>query len=223
MKLSLDNITKNFQPIHKDGYIFIAIAGFFALIFNAAAPVLGFIGFLVTIWCAFFFRNPSRYVPQGKGLVVSPADGLVTEITKSKPPIELDIPLDRDFTKITIELGMFDSHINRCPISGIVERIENQEGKDKHTHILFKTNDDYLVSVTQTANGYSSKISNFIKEGRNLQTGDRIGIIRFCTKLEIYLPEGINPKVAIGQKMIAGETILADIKDNYEALEAKEV
>lgn len=223
MKLNLETFTKNIQPIHKDGYIFIAIAGFLALILNAFAPVLGFIGFLITIGLAFFFRNPSRYVPQGKGLFVSVADGYVTEIIKSKPPVELDIPLDRDFTKITIEIGFFDSHINRCPISAIVERIENQEGKDKHTHILFKTDDDYLFPITQSAAGYSSNISNFIKEGKNLQTGEKIGIVRFCTKVDIYLPEGINPKVAIGQKMVAGETIIADIKDNYEALEAKEV
>jgi phosphatidylserine decarboxylase len=223
MKISLEYITKNFQPIHKEGYIYIAISAFLALILNAVAPFLGLIGFIITIWCAIFFRNPSRYVPQGKGFIVCPADGLVSEITKSKPPVELDIPLDRDFTKITVELGLLDSHIVRCPATSIVDRIENLENKDKSSFILFKTDDDYIIPVAQYSYGYSSKITSFIKEGKNLQTGERIGIIRFCSKMEIYLPEGINAKVAIGQKMVAGETIIADIKDNNEALEAKEV
>lgn len=235
MKLNVDMINKFIHPIHKDGYVFIGICGFFALILNAISSFLGFIGLVIFVWCIYFFRNPSRFVPQGKGLVIAPADGVVVDVCSGRPPAELDIPLDRSFTRVSIYLSLFDVHIQRTPVAGIVDRVEYNPGKfinaakekssddNERNSILIKTDDGYIIPVVQIAGYISRRIVCWVKEGTMCEAGERFGLIRFGSRVDIYLPEGIASKVAIGQRMTAGETIIADLKENGETIEVKEV
>ncbi len=235
MKLNLDSINKHLHPIHKDGYIFIALFGFFALLLNAISSFLGAIGLVLTVWCVYFFRNPARFVPQNKGLVVAPADGLVVDVCKARPPAELDIPLDREFIKVSTYLSVFDVHLQRVPISGAIDRVEYNKGKfinavkdkasddNERNSITIKTDDGFIIPVVQIAGYVSRRISCWVKEGKQVETGERYGIIRFGSRVDIYLPEGIMPKVAVGQRMVGGETIIADISTHGDALEAKEI
>ena len=233
--MNLDFLNKYIHPIHKDGYIFIAIFAFAALLLNSISDFLGMIGFILTIWCVYFFRNPNRFVPQKEGLVVSPSDGTIVDVCKSKPPAELDIQVDRDYMRISIYLGVFDMHIQRAPIAGIVDRVEYNPGKflsaaeekasddNERNSILIKTSDDVLIPVVQIAGYISRRIVCWAGEGKKLDAGERYGMIRFGSRVDIYLPEGVAPQVGIGQKMIAGETVIADLNNDEEAIEVQEI
>ncbi len=235
MKFNLESLNNHIHPIHKDGYIFIALAGFIALLLNAMSSFLGFFGLVGFIWCIFFFRNPNRYVPQEKGLIVAPADGLVVDVCRAKPPAELDIPLDREFTRVSIYLSIFDMHIQRTPIAGIIDRIEYNKGKfssamkekasddNERNSLIIKTEDGYVIPVVQIAGYVTRRILCWVKEGSKCETGERFGMIRFGSRVDIYLPEGVAPYVAIGQRMIAGETVIADLKVSSEPVEVKEI
>lgn len=235
MKLNLESLNHHLHPIHKDGYVFIIAFAIAALILNAISSFLGFIGFLLTAWCIYFFRNPSRFVPQGKNLIIAPADGTVVDVCKARPPAELDIPLDREFTKISIYLSLLDVHVQRIPVDGVVDRIEYNAGRflsaakekasddNERNSILIKTDEGFLIPVVQIAGYISRRIVCWIKEGQIYQAGERLGLIRFGSRVDIYLPEGISAKVAIGQRMIAGETIIANLNDHSESTEAKEI
>ncbi len=233
--MNLDFLNKFIHPIHKDGYVFIGICGFAALVLNAISSFLGFVGLVVFVWCIYFFRNPARYVPQTKGVVLAPADGIVVDICNAKPPAELDIPLDRNFVKVSTYLSIFDVHIQRTPIAGIIERVEYNKGKftsaikdkasddNERNSILIKTDDGYIIPVVQIAGYVSRRIVCWVKEGKICETGERFGLIRFGSRVDIYLPEGIIPKVAVGQRMIAGETVIADLKASDETVLVKEI
>ena len=233
--MNLDFLNKFIHPIHKDGYVFIGIAGLVALVLNAIATFLGFVGLVLFVWCIYFFRNPARFVPQGKSLVVAPADGIVVDVCKAKPPAELDIPLDREFIRVSTYLSVFDMHIQRTPVAGIIERVEYNSGKfisaakekasddNERNSILIKTDDGYTIPVVQIAGYVARRIVCWVAEGKLCETGERFGLIRFGSRVDVYLPEGVSPRVAVGQRMIAGETIIADLKDSGEHLEVKEI
>jgi phosphatidylserine decarboxylase len=206
-----------------------AITGIFFLLH---LHVLDWLMVGVTVWVAAFFRDPIRSVPQGQGLIVSPADGLVTMIQEVEPPFELGgeggLP-PGPCMRVSIFMSVFDVHINRAPISGTIARVVYIAGKfvnasldkaseeNERQHFLMAGRDGTLVGFTQIAGLVARRIVPFVKTGDTVVVGQRVGLIRFGSRVDVYLPAGAAPKVALGQRAIAGETILARIGDGERA------
>ena len=213
--------------IHPEGRKYAVGAGFVALLVYFA--VNHFIGWLLiglTIWVASFFRDPMRTTPRGEKLIVSPADGLITMITKVPPPPELrgaDALADGEYTRVSIFMSVFDVHINRAPISGRVRRKVYVPGKfvnadldkasedNERQHLLIEGSDGTRIGFTQIAGLVARRILAFVAEGDTVEAGQRVGLIRFGSRVDVYLPTGTGPRVLLGQRAIAGETVLAEI------------
>ena len=219
--MSIANSIRGQIPrIHPEGYPFI---GGFALatliLFWIWAP-LGWLGILLTVWCALFFRDPARVTPLREGLVVAPADGRVSMVTQALPPAELGLG-DRPLPRISIFMSVFNCHINRSPVAGRVDRIAYRPGvfinaeldkasEDNERNSLVISTPNGRVGVIQIAGLVARRIACFVREGQSLGVGQRFGLIRFGSRLDVFLPEGTMALVAEGQTAIAGETILAD-------------
>jgi len=180
----------------------------------------------LTVWVASFFRDPVRTTPRGEKLIVAPADGLITMIAKVPPPPELRGPeglAEGDYTRVSIFMSVFDVHINRSPISGRVKRIAYVPGKfvnadldkasedNERQHFLIESSDGLRIGFTQIAGLVARRILSFVREGDMVDVGQRVGLIRFGSRVDVYLPAGTSPKVLLGQRSIAGETVLAEI------------
>ena len=216
-----------FPAVHPEGRKFAVIAGAvtvlaFALHWGQLAWVLA----AITAWVAAFFRDPVRTTPRGDNLVVAPADGLITMIAKVGPPPELrgaDMLADGDYTRVSIFMSVFDVHINRAPISGRIKRIAYVPGKfvnadldkasedNERQHMLIEGADGLRIGFTQIAGLVARRILSFVREGDAVDVGQRVGLIRFGSRVDVYLPSGTSPKVLLGQRTIAGETVLAEI------------
>lgn len=219
--LSMPNIL---QIIHSDGWKFIAIFAAVAFIMAMINPNLGWIGALLTIWCMYFFRNPPRTVPQREGLLVSPADGIVCQITTVVPSIDLDMG-ETPRTRVSIFLNVFDVHVNRAPIAGTVHKVIYHEGqflnasfdkaseKNERNTVVLDTIDGHRVAFVQIAGLIARRIRCDITPLEAVETGQVFGLIRFGSRMDVYLPEGMEPLVVEGQRMVAGETILLDINN----------
>jgi phosphatidylserine decarboxylase len=218
-----DSIRKQLAPVHPEGYPFV---GGFALaslvLFWLWAP-LGWLATLLTLWCAYFFRDPARVTPVRDGIVVAPADGRISQIINAVPPMELGLG-DRAMLRISIFMSVFDCHINRSPVAGRVERIVYRAGKffsadldkasednERNAFVLASSTGQRIAAV-QIAGLVARRIVPFAREGETVGAGQRIGMIRFGSRVDVYLPEGTRPFVAEGQTAIAGETVLADLK-----------
>ncbi len=218
----LDSITSFFVPIHKDGYKFVAAFAVGALLLSWVSEPLGWIGVLATLWCAYFFRDPERFPPQGKGLVIAPADGRISAIEEVVSPKELDLDSEKR-TRISIFLSVFDVHINRSPVAGKITKIVYVPGKflnaelDKASEenerqcLTLETGNGTRVGCVQIAGLIARRIVTFVQQGATVDTGERFGLIRFGSRTDIYLPPGTKPVVRVGQTAIGGETILADM------------
>lgn len=212
-------------PIHKAGWPF--IAGFFVI-----AVILGFVwqplfwlGFALTLWCVYFFRDPPRVTPIEDGLVVSPADGRVQAIRPRTPPAEMGLDATPR-TCISIFLNVFDVHVNRTPVPGTITRIAYHAGQflnaalDKASDenerqvIVIRTDDGQEIGLVQIAGLVARRIVTEVTEGERLAPGQRVGMIRFGSRCDVYLPEGVTPLVIEGQTAIGGETVLADGRHN---------
>ena len=221
-----------FPSVHPDGRKFVAIAFAITLFFawmaweTLAWPMLG-----VTIWVAAFFRDPIRAVPQGASLIVAPADGLITLIRDVMPPRELGGALgDVPMTRVSIFMSVFDVHIQRAPISGIVRQVVYISGKfvnadldkasedNERQHIVIERHDGLKMGFTQIAGLVARRIVPFVKPGDTLAAGQRVGLIRFGSRVDVYLPAGTAPRVALGQRTIAGETVLAVLGEPLSAV-----
>jgi len=216
-----DSFRKQLAPIHPEGYPFI---GGFALasllLFWLAAP-LGWLGVVATAWCAYFFRDPQRATPVREGLIVSPADGRISRIVMAPPPAELEMGV-APRPRVSIFMSVFDVHVNRTPVSGQIERIAYRPGKfinadldkasedNERNGIVIRTNAG-RVGIVQIAGLLARRIVCFVREGQTVTAGDRVGLIRFGSRVDVYLPEGTRPLVAEGQTAIAGETVIADL------------
>ena len=216
-----------FPAVHPEGRKYVVIAGGITL--AAFLFHLGFLAWLfvgATIWVATFFRDPVRTTPRGDGLIVSPADGLITMIARVPPPPELRGPeglADGDYTRVSIFMSVFDVHINRAPISGRIKRIAYVPGKfvnadldkasedNERQHILIEGSQGLRIGFTQIAGLVARRILSFVREGDAVDTGQRVGLIRFGSRVDVYLPAGTSPKVLLGQRSIAGETVLAEV------------
>jgi phosphatidylserine decarboxylase len=219
-------------PIHPEGRKFgLAAVGLSLLMLWFVAGWLGWPMLLASAGVFAFFRDPERVVPQGSDLIVSPADGLVTLIQQVPPPIELQAPgaqgeaglAAEPVTRISIFMSVFDVHINRAPIGGTVSRVVYIPGKfvnadldkasdeNERQHVLIERADGVRVAFTQIAGLVARRIVPFIKPGDIVAAGQRVGLIRFGSRVDVYLPSGTESKVLLGQKVIGGETVLAEI------------
>ncbi len=216
-------------PIHRAGLRFIAaFVVLTVLLFMMVGPV-GWVGVVLTAWCVYFFRNPDRVTPLGDGLIVSPADGLVLPIVSAAPPAELDMGPE-PLTRISVFMNVFNVHVNRAPCGGTVTAKVYRPGRfvnaslDKASvdnermavriHAPGSDGPDGMepadVAVVQIAGLVARRIECHLTEGQDVRAGERIGIIRFGSRVDVYLPPGCNPLVVAGQQSVAGETVLAD-------------
>ncbi|WP_284260565.1 phosphatidylserine decarboxylase [Bradyrhizobium iriomotense] len=217
----LDSIQRQIPPIHKEGYPFIGIFALVSLFLFWLWSPLGWIGTVLTVWCALFFRDPVRVTPVREGLVVSPADGRVSMITMALPPAELGLG-DKPLPRVSIFMSVFNCHVNRAPIAGRIDRIAYRPGlfinaeldkasEDNERNSLVISSAQGRIGVIQIAGLVAKRIVCFVKEGQSIGAGERFGLIRFGSRLDVYLPLGTRALVSEGQTAIAGETVLADI------------
>jgi phosphatidylserine decarboxylase len=216
------SIRQQLTPIHREGYPFIggfavATLGLFWL-----WPPLGWLGVIATLWCIYFFRDPPRVTPIRDGIVVAPADGRVCQIVNAVPPRELELG-ERPLLRVSIFMSVFDCHINRSPVPGRVERIVYRAGKfisadldkasegNERNAFVIVTGASQRVAVVQIAGLIARRIVCFAREGDSLGAGQRIGMIRFGSRVDVYLPEGTRVLAGEGQIAIAGETLIADL------------
>lgn len=221
------SVRSQLAPIHPEGYPFVGGFALASLVLLWLWPPLGWIAVVLTAWCAYFFRDPSRVTPIREGLVISPADGRVSRIVNAVPPRELDLG-DRPLPRVSVFMSVFDCHVNRSPISGRIERIVYRAGKfinadldkaseDNERNSLVIETAGGRVGVIQIAGLVARRIVSFKKEGETLVAGERFGLIRFGSRLDVFLPEGSRVLVAEGQTAIAGETVLADLRASEPA------
>ena len=216
----LDSIQRQIPPIHKEGYPFIGGFALASLILFWMWTPLGWIGTVLTIWCALFFRDPIRVTPIREGIVVSPADGRVSMIVHAIPPAELGLG-DKPLLRVSIFMSVFNCHVNRAPVAGRIDRIAYRPGafinaeldkasEDNERNSLVISTPNGRIGVIQIAGLVARRIVCFVREGQAIGAGERFGLIRFGSRLDVYLPDGVRAVVSEGQTAVAGETILAD-------------
>jgi phosphatidylserine decarboxylase len=219
----INSITSAFVPIHREGYRFIAIfAGVTLVLFWLELEVFAWVGVVATLWCAYFFRDPERVTPQRAGLVISPADGRISAIERVIPPPELDLEREPT-TRISVFMNVFDVHANRSPLDSKIAKITYIPGVFLNAELDKASEDNERqaftlelagggkLGVVQIAGLIARRIVKFVGEGERLVAGQRIGLIRFGSRVDVYLPKDVNPLVAVGQSAIAGETVFADL------------
>ncbi|HBN22362.1 MAG TPA: phosphatidylserine decarboxylase family protein [Holosporales bacterium] len=209
--------------IHKEGFLFIGIFLGITLILSLLSSVLGYIGLILTGWCAYFFRDPDRVVPTQEGLIVSPADGVVHAIVEdAETPEEMALPKGK-WTRISIFLNVFNVHVNRVPLGGKIIKSVYHPGKflnasldkaskeNERQALVVETKTKEIIGFTQIAGLIARRIRCDIREQDEVKTGQRFGLIRFGSRCDIYLPSSLVPQIIVGQKTIAGETIIANM------------
>jgi phosphatidylserine decarboxylase len=204
----VNSIRAQIPPIHPEGYPFIGGFALASLVLFWIWTPLGWIGTLLTVWCALFFRDPVRVTPVREGIVVSPADGRVSMIAQVLPPAELGLG-DRPLPRISVFMSVFNCHVNRSPVAGRIDRIAYRPGAFINAE-LDKASEDNERNSLVIAGLVARRIVSFVREGQSIGAGERFGLIRFGSRLDVYLPEGMKSLVSEGQTAIAGETILAD-------------
>ncbi|ATX64690.1 phosphatidylserine decarboxylase [Roseinatronobacter bogoriensis] len=220
--MAADMLSTVIKPIHKEGYKFIGIfAAVTVLLFLLWQP-LGWIGVVLTVWCYYFFRDPDRQTPIRDGLLVSPADGVISLIEPAVPPAELEMG-EQALTRVSVFMNVFNCHVNRAPIGGKIAKIAYRPGKflnasldkasadNERNSLAIEMPDGRKIAVVQIAGLVARRILCEVKEGQALATGERFGMIRFGSRVDVYLPEGVEPMVALGQTMISAETVIADL------------
>lgn len=220
------------KPMHPEGWKFVPVfAGVTLVLFWLWQP-LGWIGLGLTVWCYYFFRDPKRAVPVNKGLLVSPADGVVSLIERAVPPEELGLG-PQALMRVSVFMSVFNCHVNRAPIAGTVTAVAYRPGKflnasldkasvdNERNAIAIRMEDGRQIAVVQIAGLVARRIMWWVKPGDTIRTGERFGLIRFGSRLDVYLPEGVEPQVALGQTMVAGESIIALIGQDAPARTAR--
>jgi phosphatidylserine decarboxylase len=219
----VDSIRSQFAPINSEGYPFIAAFALASLVLFWLWSPLGWLGVVATLWCAYFFRDPPRVTPLREGVIVAPADGRVCRVGDAVPPPELGLS-EQPLARVSIFMSVFDCHVNRSPASGRVERIVHRPGifinaeldkaseDNERNGLVITTAGGTRIGVVQIAGFVARRIVSFVHEGVSVGAGERIGMIRFGSRVDIYLPEGVRPLVAEGQTMTAGETVVADAR-----------
>ncbi|MGD9639127.1 MAG: phosphatidylserine decarboxylase [Alphaproteobacteria bacterium] len=211
-------------PIHSEGWRFIASFAAVSALLGILFKPLALVGLVVTIWCFYFFRDPERVTPEGEDLVISPADGIVQMITETAPPKELEMG-DEPVKRVSIFMSVFNVHVNRVPATGTIMKTVYVPGKffnatldkasednERQLLLLETKKGSKKIAFVQIAGLVARRILCEVMEEQEMKAGERFGLIRFGSRLDVYLPKGIEPKVCIGQTAIAGETILANLE-----------
>lgn len=208
-------------PLHREGHRFVAVFAVVTAVLFWLSPTLGWVALALTLWCAYFFRDPERYTPTREGLIVSPADGRVQSITDAVPPAELGMG-SKSRPRISIFMDIFDAHVNRVPADGVVSKVSYRPGKfinaslDKASEdserqaVRMTTADGKDIAFVQIAGLFARRIVCDLYEGREVRAGERFGMIRMGSRLDVYLDTGMAPLVIEGQRAVGGETVLAD-------------
>jgi phosphatidylserine decarboxylase len=222
------------KPMHPEGWKFVAAFAAVTLVLFWIWDPLGWLGLGLTVWCYYFFRDPRRAVPQNAGLVVSPADGVVSLIERAVPPPELGMGPEA-LTRVSVFMSVFNCHVNRAPIAGRVAVVAYRPGKflnasldkasedNERNALAIEMADGRKIAVVQIAGLVARRILCWVKPGDSLATGQRFGLIRFGSRLDVYLPEGVEPQVALGQTTVAGETVIALIGQDAPARVARTI
>jgi len=228
----IDTITDSIAPVHSDGYKFLAIGAGVTLLLFLLWPPLAWIAALVTAWIAYFFRDPARVTPLREGLVVAPGDGRVSAIERVRPPMELGLG-EAERLRISIFLSVFDVHINRAPVAGRISRsiyvpgsflnaaLDKASEENERRSLVITTAGGTEIAVVQIAGLIARRIVTFLNEGDSVGAGQRFGLIRFGSRVDLYLPPGRGTLVAVGQRAVGGETVLADLKSDEPEREAR--
>jgi phosphatidylserine decarboxylase len=216
------SIRSQIAPIHPEGYLFVGgFAVATVVLFWLWSPA-GWLAALATLWCAYFFRDPQRVTPIYPGVVVAPADGRVVSVTNAVPPPDLGLGT-APLVRISIFMSVFDCHVNRSPVAGRIARVVYHEGlfvnasldkaseDNERNTLIIETPEGSRVAVVQIAGLIARRIVRFVTEGQALTAGQRIGMIRFGSRADVYLPAGTISLVGEGQTAIAGETVLAEL------------
>ena len=225
--LTTSTVKWRFPTTHPEGRKFGAGAAALTLFsFLLGWEFIGWLLLGLTIWVFAFFRDPIRTTPRGDNLIVAPADGLITMISKVPPPRELaggDGLSDAEYTRVSIFMSVFDVHINRSPVTGRVRKVAYIPGKflnadldkasedNERQHVVVETPAGARIGCTQIAGLVARRILTFVREGDQVEAGERIGLIRFGSRVDVYLPAGTGPRVLLGQRSIAGETVIAEL------------
>ena len=208
--------------MHREGIKFVATFAAITVFLFLLSDITGWIGVGLTVWCYYFFRDPERVTPLPEGLIISPADGVISLIEPAIPPAELGMA-DTPLTRVSVFMNVFNCHVNRTPINGVVTKIAYRPGKflnasldkasvdNERNSLRIRMDDGRDLAVVQIAGLVARRIVCFISDDTRMQAGERFGLIRFGSRLDVYLPEGVSPTVRIGQTMVAGETVLADL------------
>jgi phosphatidylserine decarboxylase len=216
----VDTIRKTFVPIHKEGYPFIAAFFVASLLLGWIAKPLFWVGLVLTLWCIYFFRDPERVTPQDEDLVISPADGRVSSIAMVVPPEELMLGT-QPMLRISVFMNVFNCHVNRAPMRGRITAISYKEGtflnaeldkaslENERNGLTIETRHG-AIGVVQIAGLVARRIVCWSNTNENLEAGERFGLIRFGSRLDVFLPADVAPRVSLGQTAIAGETVLAE-------------
>lgn len=218
----IETIRRQVAPIHPEGYVFVAGFGVATLVLGSFFAPLFWIGVVATAWCAYFFRDPVRQTPLDDSLLISPADGMISSVGFFVPPPELGLgaePLQR----ISVFMSVFDCHVNRAPVSGRIVKIAYKPGlflsadldkasEDNERNGLVIETPAGRYGVVQIAGLVARRIVCFARQGESVGAGDRIGLIRFGSRVDVYLPRAGRALVAVGSRAVAGETPLADMK-----------
>lgn len=211
------------MPINRAGWPFIGILAAITALSAYYYQPLGWVGVILTFWCAYFFRDPDRTTPVRDGLVISPADGVVQSIGLAAPPAEIGLG-DTPRNRISIFMNVFDVHVNRIPIAGRIVKLAYRQGKffnasldkasefNERQSFHLKTEDGADVGVVQIAGLIARRIKCDLSEEQSMKAGERFGLIRFGSRVDVFLPNGVPPMVAVGQRAIAGETVIADFR-----------
>ncbi len=210
------------KPIHREGIKFVAIFAAITLGLFWLNEYLGWIGVGLTVWCYYFFRDPERVTPAREGLIVSPADGVVSLIEPAVPPAELGMP-DAPMLRVSVFMSVFNCHVNRAPVAGEITAVAYRPGKffnasldkasadNERNSLCIRMEDGRDLAVVQIAGLVARRIVCFVQPGMRTGRGERFGLIRFGSRLDVYLPDGVQPLVDLGQTMVAGETLIADL------------
>ena len=223
--MSLTNSIKNaIPPIHPEGYKFVAIFAVATLLLAWLWEPLFYLGLALTVWCALFFRDPKRVTPISNELVISPADGKVSHVGKIVPPKELDLG-EEPMLRVSVFMNVFNCHVNRAPMRGKITKVVYKKGQflnaeldkasqDNERNSLVLETEQGKIAVVQIAGLVARRIVCWANEDEDLSPGERFGLIRFGSRLDVYLPDDAKAVVAVGQTAIAGETILARFNDD---------
>lgn len=227
-----DMVSEVLVPVHRDGYKFIAIGAGLTFLFMMVWAPLGWLALLVTLWVVYFFRDPDRVTPLREGLVIAPADGRVIAVQRVRPPMELGLG-EEERLRISTFLSVFDVHVNRAPIPGRITRslyvpgaflnaaFDKASEQNERRALVIETPAGDEVAVVQIAGLVARRILTFAGEGDTVGVGQRFGLIRFGSRVDVYLPPGKTSLVAVGQRAVAGETVLADLKSPEPEREAR--